>query len=62
VAAHIIEQEIKLHICQRCKRDIASGLDAKGFPTTCKACRPKCRRSGSARKRGKASAGKRRRP
>jgi hypothetical protein len=61
VAAHIIEQEIKLHICQRCKRDIASGLDAKGFPTACKGCRPKRRRSGSAKGRN-ASARRRRRP
>lgn len=53
--------EIAIHICQLCRKDIASGLDAKGFPASCKPCRPKRRRTSSARKRGKTSGGQRRR-
>jgi hypothetical protein len=59
--ATIPPSEIAIHICQLCRKNIASGLDAKGFPASCEPCRQKPRRSGSARKR-KASAGKRRRP
>lgn len=55
--------EIKIHICPLCRKDIAAGLDAEGFPTACKACRSRKRRqSESARNRGKANRGQGRRP
>jgi hypothetical protein len=51
---------IAIHICPACRKDIASGLDAKGFPACCKPCRPKRRRTAAARKRGAAKRGLRR--
>lgn len=56
---YIIEQEIQLHICQRCKRDVASGLDAKGFPVLCKSCRRELRKSSGMGARKPASRRKR---
>jgi hypothetical protein len=39
-----IPPEITLHICPACRKDVASGLDAKGFPARCRACsRPRVR-------------------
>jgi hypothetical protein len=31
-------EETALHICPRCKRDIASGRDARGLPALCSTC------------------------
>ena len=39
--------EIAIHICTLCRKDLASGLDGKGFPTNCKACRSNRRRTGT---------------
>jgi hypothetical protein len=40
--------EIAIHICPLCRKDIASGLDVKGFPAKCRACSPKPRARGRA--------------
>lgn len=31
-------EEIALHICPRCKNNVASGRDARGLPAPCSTC------------------------
>lgn len=46
--------EVKIHICQVCQDEIATGLDARGFPKPCKTCK-KSRRVHSKARRTRAS-------
>jgi len=32
-------QEIGVHICPQCRKDIATGLDGRGLPRICNGCR-----------------------
>lgn len=47
-----MQTDIKIHICQICREDIASGTDAKNFPLPCKACQGVLRKKLAPKKRG----------